>query len=50
MSYWLNHKYYRLNVKDYVEEFCGWSALQQLIDVASTGRDQAFLSTLFLSR
>jgi len=50
VGYWLNHDYYRLSVKDYVEEFCGWTALKQLIvDYATQGRDQAFLTTLFLT-
>ena len=49
VGYWASHDYYRLNVKDFVEEFCGWTPLKQLCDYAVPGRDQAFLTTLFLT-
>jgi len=49
-GYWSTHDYYRLCVKDFVEEFCGWTPLKQLIvEHATQGRDQAFLTTLFLT-
>lgn len=46
-DYWLQHKYYRLSVKDFVEEFCGWTALKELVDLAAPDRDRAFFSALF---
>ena len=50
VGYWAKHDYHRLCVKDFVEEFCGWTALKQLImGYAAQGRDQAFLTTLFLT-
>jgi hypothetical protein len=48
-GYWSLNEYHRLNVKDYVEEFCGWKALTDLSSCATPGRDQAFLATLFLT-
>jgi len=49
MGYWSHHDYHRLNVKDFVEEFCTWKPLKELISYASLGRDQAFVSVLFLT-
>jgi hypothetical protein len=46
-DYWLHHKYYRLSVKDFVEEFCGWTALKELVNLAAPDRDRAFFSALF---
>jgi len=36
-------------VKDYSEEFCGWKPLLELVELAEKPREQAFLSTLFLT-
>lgn len=46
-DYWLQHKYYRLSVKDFVEEFCGWTALKELVNFAAPDRDRAFFCALF---
>jgi hypothetical protein len=48
-GYWKTHEYNRLNVKEYVEEFCGWKALTRLESFADPGRNQAFISALFLT-
>jgi integrase len=48
-GYWSHNKYYRLNVKDYVESFCGWDPLKQLVSYAGNQRNQAFISSLFLT-
>lgn len=48
-GYWASHKYCRLNVKDYVEDFCGWTPLKQFIEILGSLRDQAFIATLFLT-
>jgi len=46
-SYWLENKYYRLSVKNFVEEFAGWTALKELMGYAPAGRDRAFLCACF---
>lgn len=48
-GYWALHEYHRLNVEDYVEGFCGWQSLKQLIEYAGTQRNKAFIATLFLT-
>jgi integrase len=48
-GYWSYNKYYRLNVKDYVESFCGWKPLIELVKTAFEDREQSFLSCLFLT-
>jgi len=48
-GYWATHQYFRLNVKDYSEEFCGWKPLLELVDLAGEPREKAFLSALFLT-
>jgi hypothetical protein len=48
-GHWSRNKYYRLNVKDFVEEFCGWRNLQELIKHAGDLRNETFLATLFLT-
>ena len=49
VGYWSQNKYYRLNVKDYVEGFCGWKPLKDLIEHLESGRNQSFGSSLFLT-
>jgi len=49
VGYWNNHTYVRLNVKDYVEDFCGWNPLKELIAYAGSDRNQAFITALFLT-
>lgn len=46
-GYWKNHEYHRLNVKEYIEEFCGWSALKDLINSIYDQDKKAFFATLF---
>jgi hypothetical protein len=47
-GYWgKEHKYYRLNVEDYIDEFCGWGPLNRLIQYFPPGRDRSFFCTLF---
>lgn len=48
-AFWSNHKYYRLNVVDFIKKFCGWSAIVELVRYASTELEKAFLAALFLS-
>lgn len=47
MSYWKTHEYHRLSVKDYVEEFAGWTPIKELVCYAGSERDRAFISALF---
>jgi len=49
VGYWSENKYYRLNVKDYVEGFCGWKPLKELVGNVESERDQAFITDLFLT-
>ena len=49
IGYWSRHPYIRLNVKDYSEEWVGYPAILELIELASQPREQAFLSALFLT-
>jgi hypothetical protein len=49
IGYWSRHEYYRLNVKDFSEEWVGYQPLLELIELASQPREQAFLSALFLT-
>ena len=49
VGYWSQNKYYRLNVKDYVEGFCGWKPLKELVGNVESERDQAFITDLFLT-
>jgi integrase len=49
IGYWATHPYIRLNVKDYSEEWVGYQPLLELIELAGTPREQAFLSALFLT-
>jgi integrase len=48
-GYWATHPYIRLNVRDYSEEWVGYQAILELIELAGTPREQAFLSALFLT-
>jgi len=49
IGYWARHPYIRLNVRDYSEEWVGYPAILELIELAGTPREQAFLSALFLT-
>jgi integrase len=48
-GYWSLNDYHRLSVKDFVEQFCGWKALLELVNCAKSSRDRAFLAALFLT-
>jgi integrase len=48
-GYWATHEYYRLNVKDFVEEFVGWTAIMQLFGMLYDKRDKSFFAYLFLT-
>jgi hypothetical protein len=48
-GYWATHEYHRLNVEDYVEEFCGWRALRQLADLFYNDMAKMFFVTSFLT-
>ena len=48
-GYWASHPYYRLNVKDFSEEWIGYRPLLKLVELAGKPREQAFLSALFLT-
>ena len=48
MGYWSTHKYERMSVKAHVTEgFPGWQPLKELISLADSGRNRAFLICLF---
>jgi len=47
VGYWATHPYHRLNVKDYVDEFCGWKALTDLINIIPVGIQRSFFCTMF---
>jgi integrase len=49
IGYWARHPYIRLNVKDYSEEWVGYPAILELIQLAEKPREKAFLSALFLT-
>jgi len=49
IGYWATHPYIRLNVRDYSEEWVGYTPLLELIEYAGSPREQAFLSALFLT-
>jgi integrase len=49
IGYWASHEYYRLNVKDYSEEWVSYTPLLELIELAKGPREKAFLSALFLT-
>jgi hypothetical protein len=46
-GYWVEHEYHRLNVKDYVDEFCGWKAMTELINLIPIGIQRSFFVTMF---
>jgi hypothetical protein len=48
-DYWSSHPFFRLSVKEFVDEFCGWSAIVELVKYASSELERAFLSALFLT-
>ena len=43
------NEYHRLSVSEFVESFCGWAALTELVGMAKSERDRAFLAALFLT-
>ena len=49
IGYWATHPYIRLNVRDYSEEWVGYTPLLELIEYTGSPREQAFLSALFLT-
>jgi hypothetical protein len=49
VGYWATHKYHRLNVKEYSEEWVGYDSMSKLVDILEGKRERAFLSTLFLT-
>jgi hypothetical protein len=49
VGYWSTHKLHKMNVKDLVEEFCGWTALKELMATIFDERLRAFLAALFLT-
>jgi len=48
-GYWATVPYYRLSVSEFVEEFCGWQPLIQLVELMpeTWQRERAFVATLF---
>jgi len=46
-GFWATNDYFRLNVKDYIDEFCGWKNLTALIEYSGSLRNEAFLTALF---
>jgi integrase len=46
-GYWATHPYNRLNVEEYVEKFCGWQALTELINLIYDEKQKAFFVTMF---
>lgn len=49
VGYWATHPYYRLNVEKYVQQFCGYQALTELIDLIYDETQKAFFVTMFLT-
>jgi len=39
--------YFRLNVYDHIEEFCGWQPIEELIKYAGNQRNEMYLTCLF---
>jgi integrase len=39
--------YFRLNVYDHIEEFCGWQPIEELIKYAGSQRNEMYLTCLF---
>ena len=49
-SYWDTHQIYRMSVRDFIEEFCGWEAIQELVAQKwNTPRERALIVALFLT-
>jgi len=50
-AYWDKHQLYKMSVKEFIFEFCGWTAIQELINHPFNylQRNKAFLSALFLT-
>jgi hypothetical protein len=42
-----NHPYFRLSVQEYIDEFCGWKALTELINLIPSGIQRSFFVTMF---
>ena len=47
VGYWATHPYHRLNVKDYVDEFCGWQPMKELIELIPVGVQKSFFTSMF---
>lgn len=43
----LEQTYYRLNVYDHIDEFCGWEPISELIKYAGSQRNEMYLTSLF---
>lgn len=43
----LERPYYRLNVYEHIEEFCGWEPIAELVKYAGTQRNEMYLTCLF---
>ena len=46
-GYWATHPYFRLEVENFIEEFCGWQPLQEMLEYTYDERDKSFLAYLF---
>ena len=46
-DYWATHPYFRLEVENFIEEFCGWQPLQEMLEYTYDKRDKSFLAYLF---
>jgi len=49
-GYWSYNKYYRLSVKDFVEDFCGWEPLKQLVGVRWKSKESSLHNLVILNR
>jgi Phage integrase family. len=49
-AYWATHQLYRMSVRDFIEEFCGWDAIKELVTHKwNTSRERALIVALFLT-
>lgn len=45
-GFWANQTYHRLNVFTYIDAFCGWPSITEMISYAEEERNRAFLTFL----
>jgi hypothetical protein len=43
----IKQTYFRLNVYDHIQEFCGWQSIQELVKYSGSRRNERYLTCLF---